>query len=81
MDQPHRPDQEHEPLGARNVHHGSRRRQADGSKHDGYSTSSTATQIRESPSRPGVIWIGTDDGNLQLSQDGGETFTNVYRQY
>ncbi|HTS29434.1 MAG TPA: hypothetical protein VMH81_26375 [Bryobacteraceae bacterium] len=48
------------------------------SKHDGYSTSSTATQVRESPSRPGVIWVGTEDGNLQLSQDGGETFTNVY---
>ncbi len=47
-------------------------------KHDGYSSSSLATQIRESPSKPGVIWIGTDDGNLQLSQDGGETFTNVY---
>lgn len=47
-------------------------------KHDGYSSSSLATQIRESPSKPGVIWIGTDDGNLQLSQDGGDTFTNVY---
>ncbi|HEX4748430.1 MAG TPA: hypothetical protein VH302_02710 [Bryobacteraceae bacterium] len=47
-------------------------------KHDGYSSSSLATQVRESPSRPGVIWIGTDDGNLQVSQDGGETFTNVY---
>jgi photosystem II stability/assembly factor-like uncharacterized protein len=47
------------------------------SKHDGYSSSSTATQVRESPSRPGVIWVGTEDGNLQISQDGGETFTNV----
>jgi photosystem II stability/assembly factor-like uncharacterized protein len=47
-------------------------------KHDGYSASSLATQVRESPSRPGVIWIGTDDGNLQVSQNGGETFTNVY---
>jgi photosystem II stability/assembly factor-like uncharacterized protein len=47
------------------------------SKHDGYSTSSTATQVRESPSRPGVIWVGTEDGNLQLSMDGGESFTNV----
>ena len=47
------------------------------SKHDGYAASSLATQIRESPSRPGVIWIGTDDGNLQLSMDDGETFTNV----
>jgi photosystem II stability/assembly factor-like uncharacterized protein len=48
------------------------------SKHDGYAASSTATQIRESPSKPGVIWIGFEDGNLQVSQDGGETFTSVY---
>jgi len=46
-------------------------------KHDGYSASSLITQVRESPSRPGVIWIGTDDGNLQLSRDGGETFSNI----
>ncbi len=47
-------------------------------KHDGYAASSTATQVRESPSRPGVIWVGFEDGNLQVSQDDGETFTNVY---
>jgi hypothetical protein len=47
-------------------------------KHDGYSANSLATQVRESPSRPGVIWIGTDDGNLHVSQNGGDTFTNVY---
>jgi photosystem II stability/assembly factor-like uncharacterized protein len=47
------------------------------SKHDGYSSSSLITQIRESPSRAGVIWIGTDDGNLQVSQDDGANFTNV----
>ncbi|HXE32190.1 MAG TPA: hypothetical protein VN515_10370, partial [Terriglobales bacterium] len=46
-------------------------------KHDGYSASSLATQVRESPSRPGEIWVGTDDGNLQLSLDDGNTFTNV----
>ena len=46
-------------------------------KHDGYSSSSLATQVRESPSRPGVIWVGTDDGNVQLSLDGGDNFTNV----
>ena len=46
-------------------------------KNDGYSANSLATQVRESPSKPGVIWIGTDDGNLQVSQDGGENFTNV----
>ena len=47
-------------------------------KHDGYAASSTATQVRESPSRPGVLWVGFEDGNLQVSQDDGETFTNVY---
>ena len=47
------------------------------SKHDGYAASSLATQIRESPSRPGIIWIGTDDGNLQLSMDDGRNFNNV----
>ncbi|MEO8368326.1 MAG: hypothetical protein ABI806_03935, partial [Candidatus Solibacter sp.] len=47
------------------------------SKHDGYAASSVATQVRESPSKPGVIWIGTEDGNLHVSQDGGESFTNV----
>ena len=36
-------------------------------KHDGYAASSLATQVRESPSQPGVIWVGTDDGNLQVS--------------
>jgi hypothetical protein len=47
------------------------------SKHDGYAASSLATQIRESPSRPGILWVGTDDGNLQVSKDDGVTFTNV----
>jgi photosystem II stability/assembly factor-like uncharacterized protein len=46
-------------------------------KHDGYSASSLITQVRESPSRPGTLWIGTDDGNLKVSRDGGETFTEV----
>jgi photosystem II stability/assembly factor-like uncharacterized protein len=47
------------------------------SKHDGYGENSVITQVRESPARAGVIWVGTDDGNLQVSQDAGTTFTNV----
>jgi photosystem II stability/assembly factor-like uncharacterized protein len=47
-------------------------------KHDGYASSSMATQLRVSPSKPGIVWIGTDDGNLQVSTDDGVTFTNVY---
>ena len=33
-----------------------------------------------SPSRrrtPNVIWVGTDDGNVQVTRDGGKTWTNV----
>lgn len=37
----------------------------------------TIITIAESPLRPGVIWVGTDDGNVQVTQDGGTTWTNV----
>ena len=33
--------------------------------------------LAESPAQKGVLWAGTDDGNLQLSQDDGKTWTNV----
>ena len=32
--------------------------------------------IVPSPVKEGVIWVGTDDGNIQLSTDGGESWTN-----
>jgi photosystem II stability/assembly factor-like uncharacterized protein len=28
---------------------------------------------------PNVIWVGTDDGNVQVTRDGGKTWTNVFR--
>jgi photosystem II stability/assembly factor-like uncharacterized protein len=37
----------------------------------------TIYSISESPRDPNVIWVGTDDGNLQLSRDGGKHWTNV----
>src|SRR6185295_19260149 len=33
--------------------------------------------IAESPKDGQVIWAGTDDGNLQVTRDGGKTWTNV----
>ncbi|MBI1873190.1 MAG: hypothetical protein HYS05_04775 [Acidobacteria bacterium] len=47
------------------------------SKHDGTSSYSNITTIAESPALPGVLWIGTDDGYVQLSRDGGATWNNV----
>ena len=37
----------------------------------------TILAITPSPVKQGVIWVGTDDGNLQLTQDGGKTWTNL----
>jgi photosystem II stability/assembly factor-like uncharacterized protein len=37
----------------------------------------TIVTIGESPVRQGVIWVGTDDGNVQVTRDGGKTWTNV----
>jgi photosystem II stability/assembly factor-like uncharacterized protein len=37
----------------------------------------TILTIAESPVQPGVIWVGTDDGNVQLTRDGGKKWTNV----
>jgi photosystem II stability/assembly factor-like uncharacterized protein len=37
----------------------------------------TITTIDESPVISGVIWAGTDDGNVQVTRDGGKSWTNV----
>jgi photosystem II stability/assembly factor-like uncharacterized protein len=37
----------------------------------------TILAIAESPVKPGVIWVGTDDGNVQVTQDGGKSWKNV----
>ncbi len=37
----------------------------------------TIFTITESPLDENVIWVGTDDGNLQYSLDAGSTWTNV----
>ncbi len=37
----------------------------------------TIVAIGESPRNPRVIWAGTDDGNLQVTRDGGRTWMNT----
>ncbi|MFT7065910.1 MAG: photosystem II stability/assembly factor-like uncharacterized protein, partial [Sediminicola sp.] len=37
----------------------------------------TIFTIAESPIDDKVIWVGTDDGNVQVTQDGGNTWTNT----
>jgi hypothetical protein len=38
---------------------------------------STIIAIAESPVQRGQIWVGTDDGNLQLTTDGGKNWKNI----
>ncbi len=37
----------------------------------------TITSLDESTIMPGLLWAGTDDGNVQLTRDNGRTWTNV----
>ena len=47
------------------------------SKHDGAASYSNIVTLAESPASSGVVWVGTNDGNLQVSRDGGKTWKNV----
>ena len=38
----------------------------------------TLLSIAPSPLDPNVIWVGTDDGNVQVTRDGGKTWSNVF---
>lgn len=37
----------------------------------------TIYTIAESPKNPDTIWVGTDDGNVQLTRDGGRNWSNL----
>ncbi|MCG6990148.1 MAG: glycosyl hydrolase [Gemmatimonadetes bacterium] len=44
----------------------------------GAETYNTILSITLAPSAPdSVIWVGTDDGNIQVTRDGGRTWTNT----
>jgi photosystem II stability/assembly factor-like uncharacterized protein len=40
-------------------------------------THATIYAISESPRDKALIWVGTDDGNVQISRDGAKTWTNL----
>ncbi|UCG86345.1 MAG: hypothetical protein JSW71_20985 [Gemmatimonadota bacterium] len=47
------------------------------SANDGISTYGNITTIGESPLDTDVVYVGTDDGNVQLTRDGGATWTDL----
>jgi len=40
-------------------------------------THCTIFAVSESPKDASVLWVGTDDGNLQVTRDGGKSWTNT----
>lgn len=47
------------------------------SRHDGVQNFPTITSVSESHANQNVLWVGTDDGNLQVTKDGGANWKNV----
>lgn len=47
------------------------------SRHDGVQNWPAITTVSESPANKDVLWAGTDDGNLQVTRDGGKNWSNV----
>ncbi len=43
----------------------------------GAETHCTITTISESPITPGFVWVGTDDGNVQMTRNDGDVWINV----
>ncbi|MGH3116469.1 MAG: WD40/YVTN/BNR-like repeat-containing protein, partial [Gaiellales bacterium] len=51
------------------------------SRDDGVSDFGTITTISESPLKAGLLYVGTDDGNVQMSPDGGESWQNLASKF
>ena len=47
------------------------------SLNDGVQSFPCITALAESPVRAGILWAGTDDGNLQVTRNDGQAWTNV----
>ncbi len=47
------------------------------SRHDGVETFGQVVTLAESPIKEGLLYAGTDDGNLQISRDSGRTWKNI----
>ncbi|MBM3296359.1 MAG: hypothetical protein FJY83_02045 [Candidatus Aminicenantes bacterium] len=43
---------------------------------EGYISYCTLTTLAESPVEPGVLWAGSDDGKVQVTRDGGATWSD-----
>jgi hypothetical protein len=46
-------------------------------KHDGVGSFGNIVTLEESAAKQGVVWTGSDDGVVSVTQDAGKTWTNV----
>ena len=46
-------------------------------KHDGVGSFGNIVTLEESAAKAGVVWVGSDDGIVSVTQDAGKTWTNV----
>lgn len=46
----------------------------------GAETHCSISSISVSPIQPGLLWVGTDDGQVHISQDDGANWTNIRRK-
>ena len=46
-------------------------------KHDGVGSFGNIVSLEESAAKQGVVWVGSDDGVVSVTQDSGKTWTNV----
>ena len=51
------------------------------SRDDGVSDFGTITTIAESPVKAGVLYVGTDDGNVQMTSDAGRTWRDLTSKF
>jgi photosystem II stability/assembly factor-like uncharacterized protein len=51
------------------------------SRDDGISNYGTITTIGVTPKAPGLVYVGTDDGQVQVTTDGGAKWTNITSRF
>jgi photosystem II stability/assembly factor-like uncharacterized protein len=51
------------------------------SPNDGISSYGNITTVAESPVNANLLYVGTDDGNVQMTQDGGATWTDLTSRF
>ena len=50
-------------------------------KHDGVQSYGNLVQLVESPKQAGVLYAGADDGSVNMTKDGGKSWTNINARF